>query len=86
MCDVQADLRGRAQPCPRQDGQAHCCPLQVWVSYILEFLSRGAFLAIYVECVPACTANEGPVRIQLVAIYVFPEMKLCSLLISKTEL
>ena len=35
------------------------------------------------------TANEGPVRIQykcLVPIYVFPEMKLRSLLISKTEL
>ncbi len=35
------------------------------------------------------TANEGPVRMQckcLVPIYVFPEMKLCSLLISKTEL
>jgi hypothetical protein len=33
--------------------------------------------------------NEGPVRIQykcLVPIYVFPEMKLSSLLISKTEL
>ncbi len=37
----------------------------------------------------ALTANEGPVRIQykcLAPIYVFPEMKLCSLLISKTEL
>ncbi len=36
-----------------------------------------------------CTANEGLVRIQykcLVPIYVFPEMKLCSLVISKTEL
>ncbi len=35
------------------------------------------------------TANEGPVRIQnkcLDLIYEFPEMKLCSLLISKTEL
>jgi hypothetical protein len=33
------------------------------------------------------TANEGLVRIQyLVPIYVFPEMKLCILLISKTEL
>jgi hypothetical protein len=35
------------------------------------------------------TANEGPVRIQykcLVPIYVFPEMKLRSLVISKTEL
>jgi glycerol uptake facilitator-like aquaporin len=36
------------------------------------------------------TANESPVRIQykclLVPIYVFPEMKLCSLVISKTEL
>ncbi len=35
------------------------------------------------------TANEGPVRIQnkcLVTIYVFPEMKLCGLVISKTEL
>jgi hypothetical protein len=34
------------------------------------------------------TANEGPVRIQykcLVPIYVFPETKLCSLFISKTE-
>ncbi len=34
-------------------------------------------------------ANEGPVRIQykcLVPIYLFSEMKLCSLLISKTEL
>ncbi len=33
------------------------------------------------------TANEGPVRVQhkcLVRIYVFPEMKLCSLVISKT--
>jgi hypothetical protein len=42
----------------------------------------GIFVAVY-------TANEGPVRIQykcLVPIYVFPEMKLCSLLISKTEL
>ncbi len=37
----------------------------------------------------ACTANEVLVRIQykcLVIIYVFPEMKLCSLVISKTEL
>jgi hypothetical protein len=36
-----------------------------------------------------CTANEGPLIIPykcLVPIYVFPEMKLCSLLISKTEL
>ncbi len=35
------------------------------------------------------TANEGPVKIQykcLVSIYVFPEMKLWSLLFSKTEL
>jgi hypothetical protein len=35
------------------------------------------------------TANEGLVRIQykcLVPIYIFPEMKLWSLLISKTEL
>jgi hypothetical protein len=35
------------------------------------------------------TANEGPLRIQykcLVPSYVFPEMKLCSLFISKTEL
>jgi hypothetical protein len=35
------------------------------------------------------TANEGPVRIQykcLVQIYVFPEMKLRDLVISKTEL
>ena len=35
------------------------------------------------------TANEGPVRIQykcLVPIYVFPEMKLCRPVISKTEL
>jgi hypothetical protein len=35
------------------------------------------------------TVNEGPVRIQykcLVLIYVFPEMKLCGLVISKTEL
>jgi hypothetical protein len=36
-----------------------------------------------------CTANEGPVKIQykcLVPIYVFPEMKLRGLVISKTEL
>ncbi len=36
----------------------------------------------------ACTVNEGPVRIQYkcpVPIYVFPEMKLCSLVISKTD-
>ncbi len=36
-----------------------------------------------------CTANEGPVWIQhkwLVSIYVFPEMQLCGLVISKTEL
>ncbi len=35
------------------------------------------------------TTNEGPVRIQyncLVLIYVFPEMKLLGLVISKTEL
>jgi len=35
------------------------------------------------------TANEGPVRIHyklLVSIYVFPEMKLCGLIISKTKL
>jgi hypothetical protein len=34
------------------------------------------------------TANEGPVKIQykcLASIYVFPEMKLCTLLIFKTE-
>ncbi len=38
---------------------------------------------------PEGIANEGPVRIQyksLVPIYVFPKMKLCSLLISKTVL
>jgi hypothetical protein len=38
---------------------------------------------------PLSTAKEGPVRIQykcLVPIYVFPEMKLCRLVISKTEL
>ena len=46
----------------------------------------------YVDCeklVMMCTANEGMVRIQykwLVPIYVFPPMKLCSPLISKTEL
>ncbi len=37
----------------------------------------------------ACTKNEGPVRIQykcLGPIYVFPEMKLLGLVISKTEL
>jgi hypothetical protein len=36
-----------------------------------------------------CTANERPVRIKykcLVPIYVFPEMKQCGLVISKTEL
>jgi hypothetical protein len=36
-----------------------------------------------------CSAIEGPVRIQykwLVPIYVFPEMKLLGLVISKTEL
>jgi hypothetical protein len=36
-----------------------------------------------------CTANEEPVRIHykcLVPIYEFPEMKLCGLVISKTEL
>ncbi len=36
-----------------------------------------------------CTANEGLLRIQykcLVPIYVFPEMKLCSILISKTDI
>jgi hypothetical protein len=36
-----------------------------------------------------CTANEGPERIQykcLVPIYVFSEIKLCSLVIYKTEL
>ncbi len=36
-----------------------------------------------------CTANEGPVGIQykyLVLIYVYPEMKLCGLVIFKTEL
>jgi hypothetical protein len=35
------------------------------------------------------TANEGPVRIQyksLAPIYIFPEMKLRALVISKTEL
>jgi hypothetical protein len=35
------------------------------------------------------TVNEGPVKIQykcLVPIYVFPEMKLCGLIVSKTEL
>jgi hypothetical protein len=40
------------------------------------------------EIVP-CTANEGLVRIQykcLVPIYVFPEMELLGLVISKTEL
>ncbi len=52
-------------------------------------------LSDFVICVykleEACTANEGPVRIQykcLVPIYpyVFPGMKLCGLVISKTEL
>ncbi len=39
--------------------------------------------------VEACTANEGPVRIQykcLVPIYVFPEMKLCGLLIFQNRI
>jgi hypothetical protein len=45
-------------------------------------------IAVAVRVMKVCTANEGPVRIQykykcLVPIYVFPEMKLCSLLISK---
>jgi hypothetical protein len=37
----------------------------------------------------SCTANEGPVIIQykcLVPIYVFPEMKLCGLVVFKTEI
>jgi hypothetical protein len=45
-------------------------------------LGLGSFLLCY-------TPNEGPVRIQhkcLDLIYVFPEMKLRSLVISKTEL
>ncbi len=47
---------------------------------------------LFVLIQKACTmyiANEGPVRIQykcLVPIYVFPEMELYSLVISKTEL
>ncbi len=43
----------------------------------------------YFPCCLSHTANEGPVRIQykcLVRIYVFPEMKLLCLVISKTEL
>jgi hypothetical protein len=47
--------------------------------------SSSVYFAVYVFC----TANEGPVRIQykyLVPLYVFPEIKLRSLVISKTEL
>jgi hypothetical protein len=57
---------------------------------IFSFLN--SFLPFYmpVNCASSiCTANEGPVRILyncLVPIYVFQEMKLCSLVISKTEL
>jgi hypothetical protein len=50
---------------------------------IVNKLTKGSALAM------PYTANEGPVRNQykcLVPIYVFPEMKLCSLVISKTEL
>jgi hypothetical protein len=44
---------------------------------------------IHGQLIRVCTANEGPARIQykcLVPIHVFPEMKPCSLVISKTEL
>jgi hypothetical protein len=42
----------------------------------------------FLACFGLHTANEDPVRINkcLVPIYVFPEMKLCCLVISKTEL
>jgi hypothetical protein len=48
-----------------------------------------AMLKILFKCSENCTANEGPVRIQykrLVQIYVFPEMKMRGIVISKTEL
>jgi hypothetical protein len=54
-------------------------------SHRLTYLSP----AIFTVPDPSSTANEGPMRIQfkcLVPIYVFPEMKLCSLFISITEL
>jgi hypothetical protein len=47
------------------------------------------FFCYFSSCCCDCAANVGPVRNQykcLIPIYVFPEMKLCSLLISKTEL
>jgi hypothetical protein len=57
-----------------------------------EFLSsmqEEERLKVSLQFCMTCTANEGPLRIQykcLVPIYVFPEMKLCSLVISKAEL
>jgi hypothetical protein len=77
---------------PRQTGEPSCIKGQShWMDIclssslvdLLQFLSPIGCREKY-----RSTANEGPVRIQykyLVPCYVFPEMKLCSLVISKTE-
>jgi hypothetical protein len=59
---------------------------------VIEFLFilalSGKYIHIKKTSPQLSTSNEGPVRIQykcLVPIYVFPEMKLCGLVISKTE-
>ncbi len=59
------------------------------VSYRSSVILCDKYVYIFAHpCTLHCT-NEGPVRIQyksLVLIYVFPEMKLCGLVTSKTEL
>jgi hypothetical protein len=65
-----------------------CAPIDFTLLFSIgEKSSYSSFLAINRNA--RYTANEGPVRIEykdLAPIYVFPEMKLCSLVISETEL
>ncbi len=65
---------------------AFLAALVLWGVYSDAILLVGRHLT---DAYRLYTANEGPVKIQykcLVPIYVFPEMKLCSLVISKTDL
>ncbi len=63
-------------------------PVAVTDSLIGPYFVPNLFFSSFI-CFAPFTENEGPMRIQykcLVPIYIFPEMKLCSLLISKKEL
>jgi glycerol uptake facilitator-like aquaporin len=68
---------------------AFLAALVLWGVYSDAILLVGRHLTNAYNKHRLYTANKGPVRIQykcMVPIYVFPEMKLCSLVISNIEL